>query len=142
VAAHPARRRGINRWTIELAAGPVSRSVACQVGSVWRVDDTIWRSVSWQPQPERADLVAVNRLLPTFRSELGLRTHRDILSLTLRGAYAPPAGRLGAAADAAALHRVAQHTGERFLADVAIRLQEPLLHSADRTQDTLAPSTV
>lgn len=105
-----------------MAAGPFTRSVACRVGPVWQIGDTTWRSVSWEPQPERGDIVAADRLLPVFRGELGLRVDNDGLVLSLHGVYEPPAGRLGTAVDAAALHQVAQTTADRFLTDIARNL--------------------
>lgn len=119
----PARRRGIDRWTIDLAAGAFTRSVACHVGPVWRIGDATWRTVSWEPRPEPGDVVTVERLLPFFRGELGLRDDGDGFVLSLRGGYAPPARRIGAAVDTAVLHRVAQATADQFLSDVARNLE-------------------
>jgi len=124
----PARRRGIDRWTVDLVAGPLTRSVACRVGSVWRAGDAVWRSIVWEPQPERGDAVALDKLLPVFHGRLRLKAIGDHAKLILDGSYAPPASFIGAVADALALHHVAQTTAEHFVTDVVRSLFPVMLN--------------
>lgn len=134
----PARPRGLDRWTVELVAGPMTRAVACRVGGVWRVGPAAWRSIAWQPEPEPDEVLAFQRALPVFSGEIGVIRAQpgdggevgdggaggvDQAVLTLHGSYTAPGGRVGAAADAAGLHRAARATAVRFVADVADRLQ-------------------
>jgi hypothetical protein len=115
----PARPCGVEQWVVRLTAGPTARSVTCSIGSVWRDGDEYWRRVSWRPSEERGDLLPVERFLPTFDGELGLRLRAGVVALVLEGRYSPPAGALGAALDAAALNRVAMATAQHFLGAVA-----------------------
>lgn len=118
----PARRCGIDGWTVLLVAGRLRRSVTCHVGATWQDGGAAWRSVAWVPRPEREDVLAAERLLPAFRGELGIIVDEAGGVLRLEGSYTPPVGRLGAAIDAAILHRVASGTAQHFLADIQARL--------------------
>lgn len=119
----PARRRGADTWTVTLAAGAVHRSVAVDVGALWWVGEgQLWRAVTWRPAPSAADPLPVAALLPSFRGELGLRVGAQAVTLELAGFYDPPGGRVGAAADRAAGHRVASSTARRFCDTVLANL--------------------
>lgn len=118
----PARPRGPGCWTVELAAGPATRSVACRVGGVWRTRQGTWRSVRWQPEAEAQDLGPVPAGLPRFRGEIGLVDGDGGPELVLRGSYRPPGGWLGTLLDTAGLRGVAATTGRRFLQDVGEKL--------------------
>lgn len=118
----PARWRGERAWIVSLEAGPVARNVVCRIGPPWTIGSERWRSVTWQPVPAHDDLLPVDRGLPSLVGELGLVSDGDDTRLVLRAAYQPPAGRLGAAFDAAALGQVAKRTAGRFLEHVATAL--------------------
>lgn len=118
----PARPRGVDRWTVDLAAGRFHRRVACRVGMVWVVGQALWRSVSWEPVDEPDEVVFVGRFLPTFDGKLLLTVDDGGAALVLEGTYAPPAGWFGAVADRAAFHTVADTTAMWFLRSVAARL--------------------
>lgn len=129
----PARRRGMDHWSVDLAAGPLHRRVACRVGAVWMVRDGVWRTLTWGPAAQRQDPVAVDHALPTFRGELGVTTTGDgEATVVLAGVYQPPVGVLGAAADAVLLHKVAETTAEWFVREVvrALRVESaPARHA-------------
>lgn len=121
----PARRSGLDGWTVMLWAGPLTRLVMCRIGPVWRIGHVLWRGMDWQPRPERDDVVPLERWLPSLRGEVGLQMRGEVPQLVVEGRYEPPAGAVGHAADAAVLHRVATATAGRFLDDVAERLTGP-----------------
>lgn len=118
----PARRCGADVWAVRLGMGPASRTVRCQVGAPWTSGGECWRGVSWLPMSERDDLLAGRQSLLTFAGELGSRRSGKTAELMLHGGYLMPDGRPRAAADGAALYRVALVTGERFLAQTAERI--------------------
>lgn len=120
----PARPRGADCWTVGVGPGPVTRSVACRVGTVWRTADGTWRSIRWHPEDEPGDLAPVPGGLPTFQGELGLLEREGDPELVLRGFYRPPGGWLGGLADVTVLRTVAPATARRFLDDIAGRLRE------------------
>jgi hypothetical protein len=118
-----ARRDGGDRWLLTVRAGALSRTVRALVGAPWRAGTTSWRAISWDPVGHDGEAGSLERFLPSLDGELGL--HVDAAggaTLILDGRYQPPGGPLGAAADAVALHRVARHTVERFLEQVAAGL--------------------
>jgi hypothetical protein len=126
-----ARREGADAWLMTVRAGSFSRTVRATVGNPWRSGPTYWRSVSWDPAPGERDSVPLERFLPSLDGELGLHTGETGGSSTLvfDARYLPPGGPLGAAMDAVALHRVARHTVERFVAIVAAGISsEAALH--------------
>lgn len=115
---------GPDAWWVPLHGAGMRRSVRCEVGQPWRTGDGVWRSLRWQPAPEEADRFPVDRLLPSFRGELGIaRVHRGPSSLVLAGSYDLPAGRVGDLADAVGLRRVADRTATTFLVDISTQLQ-------------------
>jgi hypothetical protein len=127
-----ARREGPGRYLMVLHAGALTREVRARVGQPWKAGATRWRSVVWDPLTEPGEPSATDRLLPSFDGELGLHLqNRGRVTLILDGRYRPPGGALGAAADAALLHRVARGTTERFLEDLAARLAAEALLVAD-----------
>jgi hypothetical protein len=118
----PARRRGLGQWTVTLHGPVLSRTVACRLGNPWVVRDGVWRSLAWHPEPEREDAVPFERLLPSFRGEVGVETAADDHVLVhVRGRYRPPGGLVGAAVDSG-LRRVANQTAQRFVDEIAARL--------------------
>jgi hypothetical protein len=126
------RREGPGRFLLVLHAGALTRTVRARVGQPWKAGppsggrSSGTRSVT--PRSPRPS----DRFLPSFDGELGLHVQRDgRITLILDGRYRPPGGALGAAADAALLHRVARGTTERFLEDVAARLAAEALLVAD-----------
>jgi hypothetical protein len=126
----PARRRGLGQWTVTLHGAALSRTVACRLGNPWVVREGVWRSLAWHPEAEREDAVPFERLLPSFRGEVGLELEDGAVLVHLRGRYHPPGGLVGAAADSA-LQRVANSTAQRFVDEVAERLSAP--HEAHAT---------
>ncbi|MFA9429005.1 hypothetical protein [Egicoccus sp. AB-alg2] len=117
-------------------AGALSRTVVARVGAPWVVGSTHWRSLQWDPLhddgPARTD-----RFLPAFDGELGMHVAGDgRMTLILDGRYVPPGGAVGAALDGVALGRLAQRSLERFLEDVAERLQDAALSDAARSVAT------
>lgn len=116
------RRQGRSRWRFALTAGPAARTVTFAVGSVWRVGDATWRSITWTPDPHHGEAVPVERLLPSFTGELGVAGGGSGPVLHLRGRYRPPGGRLGELVDALALHRIARATAADLLDGIAGRL--------------------
>jgi hypothetical protein len=123
-----ANQIGEGRWTMRVRGGRVSRQVVVQVGDPWTAGSTTWRALSWDPveldESERASSRLTDRLLPSFDGELGIDLREHASSLVLDGRYQPPGGRVGAAIDSVALHRLARTTVERLLADVAAALTE------------------
>jgi hypothetical protein len=129
----PARQRGLERWTVALAAGPAHRPVSCHVDTPWRIGEAVWRSVTWDPVDDPDDMVPVARALPVFRGEVGVRPDESGVAIVLRGSYTPPAGGLGTVADAAGLRRVAEATIEWFLDEVTSRLATDATELADNS---------
>lgn len=117
-----ARHVGPERYTIEVGTEAIERPVTVTVGSPWRVGSTWWRSCSWEPVAVSGEATPVARLLPSLDAELGLAVRDGRATLLLDGRYDPPGGRLGEAADAVALGRIARVTVERLLAGVAAHL--------------------
>jgi hypothetical protein len=100
-------------------SGPgTTRRVHCHVGAPWRTGSTLWRALTWDPGPDPADPVPVERLLPRLEAELGL-VASEPACLVLDGSYAVPGGPVGEFIDAIALHRVARRTAASFLARLA-----------------------
>lgn len=123
----PARPRGIEHWTVDLAAGRLHHRVACGVGMVWTIGEETWRTVTWHAVTEPHQLLAVQHALPTFRGKLTLTAHDGEAVLALEGSYRPPGGLFGVLADKALLHTVAEATASWFLRTVADRLSaEPV----------------
>ena len=119
-----ARHLGGDRWRTVVHGAGTTRSVVARVNRVWRSGSTVWRTVSWLPAVDEREPERVARYLPTMDGELGLSTAAGRPSLVFDARYQPPGGPLGATLDALALHRVAQATADRFLADVAAGLSE------------------
>lgn len=117
-------------------AGPLSRTVIARVGAPWRVGDTLWRSLSWDPTRVKDSALPVDRFLPSLDGELGLNVSGGRATLVLDARYRPPGGPAGAALDSVALHRVARHTLARVIADIAARLtSEALLADSPARHD-------
>ncbi len=134
------RHIGEDRWTMVVRGAGLTRIVAARIGTLWWTGSTLWRSVSWEPSDEAIDPERLTRLLPSLDGELGLHGSGDVASLVLEGRYQPPGGHLGATVDALALHRVAQNTVDRLLADIAERLCEIVEAEAPVEAPVEAPS--
>ncbi|HEX2027972.1 MAG TPA: hypothetical protein VHF25_08240 [Nitriliruptorales bacterium] len=117
------RRLGPSAWRVELRFRGLSRPVRCEVGDAWIIGDTTWRTLRWVPLSDPNEGLPLERVLPTFSGELGLH-HADTATLVLTGTYDVPLAAAGELADAALLNRVARHTGDSFLREVARRLVE------------------
>lgn len=128
-----ARHLGGDRWRTVVHGAGASRSVVARVNQVWRSGSTLWRTVSWLPAVDEREPERVARYLPTMDGELGLSSAAGQPSLVLDARYQPPGGPLGATLDALALHRIAQGTADRFLADVAAGLARAVVSDADGT---------
>lgn len=116
-------------WLVRLRAGSLARTVRARIGAPWQVGATSWRSLSWDPVAEHGRASTLGRLLPTLDGELGL--HLDPsgrTTLVLDARYRPPGGALGAAVDAAGLHRVARETVEHLLEGIGARLAAEAQH--------------
>jgi hypothetical protein len=127
----PARPRGPGRWSVTLRAGPLARTVACEVGPVWEIDYVPRRRLSWAAEDESGEALPLGGALPVLHGELALEVVDGRPELVLTADYVPPGGALGAAADRAALHRVAVGTARRFTSEVIDRLVSPA--SADQS---------
>ena len=134
-----AERLDGGRWAMNLHGGGFTRTVTAHLGQPWSAKTTLWRSLSWDPVRKDGPRSGrfVERLLPTFDGELGLHLADPATSLVLDGRYQPPGGELGASLDEIALHRLAQNTVQRLLADIAVAFHE---HLAADPQATGAPS--
>jgi hypothetical protein len=117
----PARWRSTDAWLVTVDGGPLQRSVTCEVSSAWRKGEVLWRHLLWHPLAGPEDLLP-STLLPVFSGSIGVRPAVPGSLLVLQGSYTVPAGALGAAVDAALLHRVAERTANAFLDDVADRV--------------------
>lgn len=118
----PARPRGVDRWTVDLAAGRVHRRVACGIGLPWVVGRALSRAVTWEPVAEPDELIGAASALPTLRGKVWLLPEAGEAAIELEGSYRPPAGLLGATVDRAVLHRVAEATGTWFVREIAVGL--------------------
>ena len=121
------------RWMLPVRGAGMTRMVSARVGAPWSSGSTLWRALAWEPVGQPDDPEHRSRLLPSLDGELGLHAPPGgTASLVLDARYRPPGGQLGAALDTFALHRVAQNTVDRLLADIATNL----------AADADAPSTV
>jgi len=120
----PADVYGPATWVVGLRAGPIHRNVAVSIGPVWQRGSTAWRALRWEPVEDGSEVLPLESLLPVFVGEIGIvrSDARQTAELRLQGSYAPPGGIAGALADHAGLHRVAQHTADRLVEEVAQRL--------------------
>ena len=120
----PEGRFGARGLLSTVRAGGIGKRVLVRVGSSWSVGATQWRSLHWDPLHEDGG-GPTDRLLPSFEGELGLHViGSGRITLVLDGRYVPPGGSVGAAIDGVAMGRVANRSLERFLADLAARLQQ------------------
>jgi hypothetical protein len=136
-----ARRDGPDHWILHVRAGALSRQVRAFLGAPWRAGPTRWRTLTWDPLPGEREAVSLDRFLPSLDGELGL--HLDETggaTLVLDARYQPPGGPLGAAVDAVALHRVAKHSIERFVAALSASLAaEAALHGSYPAPEAAEP---
>lgn len=123
-----ARHEGPDRFAFAVRAGSLRREVHATIGTPWRAGSTRWRTIAWDLAPVDGDVPAFDRLLPSLDGELGLHLESSgRATLVLDARYQPPGGPLGAAADTVALHRIARHTVERFLEELAAGLASEAL---------------
>ncbi len=119
----PAEDAGLERWLLRLDVGRFSRPVLASVGPPWQLGEMTWRVLSWEPLGEDGESLPLDRVLPVFHGEIGLR-EVDSPTLVMQGAYDPPLGRMGRQLDSALLHRLADRTVRELVVAVAKRLSE------------------
>ena len=117
-----ARHAGEDVWMIRTRGAQFTRTVRARVGPAWRAGSTLWRSLTWDPIAEQRDGGQTDHWLPSLDGEIGLHLHDGRSTLVLDARYRPPGGAIGAALDQVVLHRVAQNTFSRLLAESASRL--------------------
>lgn len=118
----PAQADGPDQWRLRLDAGRFSRPVLLTVGPAWELGEMLWRVLSWEGLPEDDEALPLERMLPAFSGEIGLRVV-GAPTLVIEGGYEPPMGRMGATLDQAILHKVADRTVRELVVAVAKRLQ-------------------
>lgn len=125
----PAAALDGGRWLSTVHGGPLLQTVEIRIGAARDLPDAFIRQIAWTPG-DRAAAVA-SKVLPSFKGRLRLE-HRQPpgARLVLEGNYRPPGGRPGSVADALVLHRAADATARRFVADVAGRLRRAALAAA------------
>lgn len=108
-------------WLIDLRADGIvpgrlaSQPATAQVGPARSAEGTLVRPVLWHS-------AATPTLFPVLDGELELTAlNQDLCQLTLLGSYRPPLAVVGALADRAAGHRVAEAVVRQFVLDVADR---------------------
>ena len=109
-------------WVVLVSGWQFARPVEIRIGEPWSLGKSSWRTMSWEPAGRAIGEGPSARLLPSLDGEIGLHEMRGVATVIFEGRYRPPGGAVGAAADTLALHRVAQTTVERLLADVTARL--------------------
>jgi hypothetical protein len=129
------RQVGPDRWVVLVTGWQIVRPVEVHLGTPWRTGKSCWRSLSWDPTAGSVGEGPAAKLLPALDGEIGLHELGGCATLLFEGRYRPPGGPVGAAADAVALHRVAQTTIERLLADITARLCAEGLLVAHGTED-------
>lgn len=119
----PAQDLGNGRWRTSVRVGRVRRLVTLDLQSAWTLPDAWVRAVTWTPMAGSGAHEHVAGYLPTFTGRFTLRRGEDaMLVLELEGAYVPPFGRTGAAADLLGLHRAADVTAAELVAEIAAGL--------------------
>ena len=122
----PAQPEGPGQWNVRLDAGHYSRPALMAVGPPWDQGELTLRTLTWDPVAEDGERLAVERVLPAFSGEIGLRVVGP-LTLVVEGSYEPPLGRVGATLDQTLLHKVADRTVRELVIAVAKRLQASTL---------------
>lgn len=118
-------RRLPDAWQAEVRLGRLRQPVVATVGPAWTVGDTTWRTLRWTPVRDEGLAQVDDRRLPSFAGHVGLRRRNGRMHLVLRGAYEPPAGRLGSVVDSLLLHKVAEVTAQQLATEIADRLSRP-----------------
>jgi hypothetical protein len=118
----PATPLDVATWRSTLGVGPVTHTAAIQLGEAAMAGPACRRSLTWEPI--RSDLEQHARNLPDLTGSIAATRGADGLFLEVVGVYVPPGGAVGARVDALALHRLAESTAQRFVREVAARLQE------------------
>jgi hypothetical protein len=122
----PIVRVPLQELRFEIGGGAITRRVDARVGPLINGPGSLSVPLHWKGADHPS-------LFPVMDGELRIRDldeHR--IDLRLVGEYAPPLGALGAAADAAVGHRVAEKSLRAFLAAVAERLETSLVEHAAR----------
>lgn len=120
----PVATQAAGRWQVYLWAGEVGVLVDCALGEAWGDQPTLSRLLRWEPDPDREG-GRIARSVPRFEGDIRFTVEGpDSGVLTVDGHYTPPGGLLGGLLDALGLWRVARHTADQFLADVARQLRD------------------
>ncbi len=117
------RASGPHTYRLSLHGAGFDRPVLATIGPTWLVNDGCWRTLAWTPAPSDADVLPVDRILPSFSGELGV--HGDLgdhPTLVLSGTYDVPGAVVGTLIDQLALSRVARRSAERLLGDIGAEL--------------------
>jgi CBS domain-containing protein len=102
----------------EVAGFDVAKQVRLRTGVAHRSGTRVLIPVAWRAEPG-------GRAFPAFEGQLELEAQSSMhVQLSLVGSYGVPMGPLGAMADAAVLHRVAERTAEQVLQGVARELSK------------------
>ena len=110
----PARPAGPDRWVVEFAVGPFHHEAVVTLGSTWRTDDGIGRSIQWMSNVDDRDTLPYEALMPTVQGMLVL----DGETLALHVRYEPAAGVVGRLVDPV-LRPLARSSVRDFLHEVA-----------------------
>lgn len=103
---------------VEEAGRRIGRRVRVELGSVQRFAYGVTLQVGWEAEQRAA-------LYPRLEGHLRIeQPPGSACQLRFDGRYRPPGGRLGAAADRAVLHRLAEASVRSFVVRVARRLEE------------------
>lgn len=121
-----------------LTGSAVAKTVRMATGVATVLDEVEQRlhiPLVWEARPGRY-------AFPTFDGAIELvPLSGHAADLVLIGTYQPPLGPLGEIADAVALYRVAQTTGERLLAALARNLEEAVRRGEPAEADVVASPT-
>ncbi len=107
-----------DRASVGFSVGPapVRKRVQLGVGAEERLGDWVRIPITWKARP-------ATPLFPVLGGYLQLEpATADESRLSLKATYQPPLGRLGAAIDNAAMHRIARATVKDFVDSVRTRL--------------------
>lgn len=112
--------RGPGHWAVDIAAGPIERTVTCMVGEPRGGSGTVRRRIAWTADPEPGD--ELNRALPSFDGDLELRDVDGHAEIHLDGVWSTPEGTIAAQFTPAQLQQLAEAAAADFLHGVAGRI--------------------
>jgi hypothetical protein len=122
----PIVRVPLEELRFRVGGGAITRRVAGDVGPMETERDRLRVPLRWQAAEHP-------RLFPVMDADLRISdAGGNHIELRVVGQYHPPLGAVGAIADVAAGHRVAESSIQAFLADVAQRLEAKLVEHATR----------